>query len=241
MGDKYAAVRSASLQAASIRLLIQNASEELKRRKPPGKKKPRTKKELDCFLQAVGQLLAPFNVPVPAGSILDDVEQPRGPAWAVMVAMANSDQRFIDFAKQHGQIDTYLAALAISDPETHDYSSIECLCQSIVAIKKALESDRNSKNNAKDRPKKCPFKSHLKSVLKNHPEEKTRVLRNHAMCTDNVFKFNGRSISLTVTATSNIGLAWAATDLETGKIFKKKSHLPYTSFTKLISDVRTGR
>lgn len=165
MDDRFASTRGISYLVPNCRIIINNALDSLRKR--------RSQDELRRFLRIVEKQLAPFNIPGHAQSIVDRAEPPKGPAWSVAVAMTNEDKGFFAFAKKHGQVDVFLAAIALSDPETHDPYFIQALDLCTSNIEKALLAKTNSEKAKKSR---SPIRQLILYLLCQYPGESAQEI-----------------------------------------------------------------
>lgn len=179
-----------------IRRVINDALSKLKRSTPPDCKRPRTSEELREFLEQVKSELQRFNIPVPGTEIDMPSTPPKGMAWAVKVAMVNEDQDFFAFAKKHGQMNVWLAAIALSSPEHDDHGEIRALKASLEILKELAVSTRQSLNG---RNPKSAFRALVLSVLKKNPNDTAeeiweRLQGLHGR--DLEPEFNGKSVTV---------------------------------------------
>lgn len=164
MTDRFIGVRSGAMDNLLIRRVISDALNKLKKSTPPGSKKPRTEKELHKFLEQVRSELQRFNIPIPGTEIHMPSDPPKGIAWAVKVAMCNQGiaPEFIEFVRNNGQSDVYLAALALSSPESDDHGEIRALQAALELLNESVGSTQQSINAQNLR---SPFRALVLSVL----------------------------------------------------------------------------
>lgn len=182
-----------------IRRVISDARIRLEKSTLPGsKKKKRTAKELHNFLEEVRGKLQRFNIPVPATAIDMLSDPPKGIAWAVKVAMCNQsiEPEFVEFVRKHGQSDVYLAALALSSPESDDHGEIRALQAALEMLNQSAFSTQQS-NIGKNQ--KSPFRALVLSVLEKNPKdtvEEIWVKLQGLHGRDRELEFNGKQVTV---------------------------------------------
>lgn len=207
------------------------------------------KTKFDKFLHQVDLQLQPFNIPTPAcgeGILRMDAQPPQGAAYALTLAISSESEAFVKFVQSHhgkdglGQIKVYLAALALSKPGDNR-GAIDLIQGSISKIEHSKKSTRGTKiAKERDRPKKDPLKAYLTEIIAKNPEASAAEIHNKACNLNYVFEFNKKALSMTVTETTPLGIAWEALDNKSRLTFKggKKT---FEQFEKLCSDIRCGR
>lgn len=255
MGGQYSSVRTASFAATNCRIIANEAREALKRLDAPGKSRPRSQVELNAFLKAVGELLEPLVAPIPFSSITDGVEpsglllqpmegsdSPRGPAWAVAVALVNEIGAFKSFVNEHGQIATYLAALALSDADRDDHSMIVGLNLAVANLRNQQASGVNTEIAKNPR---SPFRALVLSVLdknQNDTVEEIWVKLQGLSGKELEIKFNGKDVTFDDPDFFIIGntekerrmKSYVEWDIGTGK----PTRFNRSSLDKMISELR---
>ena len=182
-----------------IRKIISDARSRLEKSTLPGsKKKKRTAKELHNFLEEVRGNLHRFNIPVPATAIDMLSDPPKGIAWAVKVAMCNksTEPEFVEFARKHGQSDVYLAALALSSPESDDHGEIRALQAALELLNESAVSNQQAENAKSPR---SPFAVLVLEVLRENKNEETEDLWQRLEGYNNhEFEFNGKQVEISI-------------------------------------------
>lgn len=171
MTDRFIGVRSGAMDDLLIKRVISDALSRLKKSTPPESDKPRTDEELHGFLEQVKSELQRFNIPIPGTEIHMPSDPPKGIAWAVKVAMCNQGiaPEFIEFVRNNGQSDVYLAALALSSPESDDHGEIRALQAALEMLKESVASTRQ---RIKANNPRSPFIALVRLILKNTPADK---------------------------------------------------------------------
>lgn len=182
-----------------IKRVISDARSRLEKSTLPGsKKKKRTAKELQKFLMQVRSKLERFNIPIPGTEIQMPSDPPKGIAWAVKVAMCNQEKEpeFIEFVRQQGQSDVYLAAIALSSPG-EDHGEIRALQAALELLNESAVSIQQS-DNAKN--PRSPFIALVLDVLINNRNDTCEELWQRLKgCNGKEIVYNKKEIEIGLT------------------------------------------